>query len=104
MRSAVYNRNRMGPRTDPCGTPHTMRVGDDDDEPIVDSGFLLLRGKQYIFYQASTDMTGCNSGENCGFSEILYISLRGSFFNDFSMRFFTQILQGFRVSRMTTVS
>jgi len=30
-RSAVYSRKRIGPRTDPCGTPHVMRAGVDDN-------------------------------------------------------------------------
>ena len=34
MRSAVYSRKRMGPSTDPCGTPHTISVGEDVEEPV----------------------------------------------------------------------
>jgi len=29
IRSAVYSRKRIGPRTDPCGTPHKISVGND---------------------------------------------------------------------------
>jgi len=32
--SVLYNKNRIGPRTDPCGTPHRIRARDEVDEPV----------------------------------------------------------------------
>ena len=32
-RSAVYNRNRIGPKTEPCGTPHNKVAGVELEEP-----------------------------------------------------------------------
>jgi len=31
----VYNRKRIGPRTDPCGTPHRIKVGDEAVDPVL---------------------------------------------------------------------
>ena len=32
--SAMYDKNRIGPRTDPCGTPHRVSAGDEGEEPV----------------------------------------------------------------------
>ena len=32
--TAVYSRKRIGPRTDLCGTPHKISVGDDAEDPV----------------------------------------------------------------------
>jgi len=44
MRSAVYSRKRMGPRINPCGTPHIISARDEADENKLHADRIFCEG------------------------------------------------------------